>query len=185
MSLTKEIIETETRELADGNHNILHLHQEGSFLRAYEWSAFLACRYLHEFKVNKRVFKGIEQPVVFIGFPETSIQKWMPEGAEQTALDKKHLSIRLPETLFGGDTKEFMEATYTEWKAAVPLSEPQAKDEKKANGKAESDFSRGNDSNVTLTSVMQRILAYPIESKSPLETMAFLADVKQKLSSLI
>ena len=55
----------------------------------------MACRYLHEFKVTKRVFKGLEQPVAFIGFPETSINKWMPEGAVHTNVDEKHLSIRL------------------------------------------------------------------------------------------
>ena len=63
MSSIKEIIETESRELFNGQRDILHLHQEGSFYRAYEWSAFLACRYLHDFKVNKRVFKGIDKPV--------------------------------------------------------------------------------------------------------------------------
>lgn len=63
MSSIKEIIEAESKELSDGQRAILHLHREGSFYRAYEWSAFLAFRYLHEFKVTKRVFKGLEQPV--------------------------------------------------------------------------------------------------------------------------
>ena len=63
MSSIKEIIEAESKELCDGQRAILHLHRDGSFYRAYEWSAFLAFRYLHEFKVTKRVFKGLEQPV--------------------------------------------------------------------------------------------------------------------------
>ena len=63
MSSIKEIIEAESKELAECHHDILHLHREDSFYRAYEWSAFLACRYLHEFKVTKRVFKGIERSV--------------------------------------------------------------------------------------------------------------------------
>ena len=37
----------------------------------------------------------------------------------------------------------------------------------------------------TLTAIMQRVLAFPVESKSPLECMVFLADVKQRLASLI
>ena len=80
MSVTKDIIEQEAQLLASGERSVLHLHREGSFLRAYEWSAFLSCRYLHQFKVNKRVFKGIEQPVAYIGFPETSLDKWIPEN---------------------------------------------------------------------------------------------------------
>ena len=32
---------------------------------------------------------------------------------------------------------------------------------------------------------MQRVLAYPIESKSPMDSMLFLADIKQQLSAII
>ena len=43
MSLTKEIAEQENhRTTADRME--LHLWKEGSFMRAYDWSAFLACR---------------------------------------------------------------------------------------------------------------------------------------------
>lgn len=72
MSVTKEIVEKKNKRVQGDCHE-LHLHREGTFLRAYEWSAWLAYRYLNEFKVNKRMFKGIEQPVAFIGFPETSL----------------------------------------------------------------------------------------------------------------
>lgn len=62
MSITKEIAEQENRR-STADRMELHLWKEGTFLRAYDWSAWLACRYLHEFKVNKRQFKGIEEPV--------------------------------------------------------------------------------------------------------------------------
>ena len=181
----KEIIETEARDMSAGHRDILHLHQEGSFFRAYEWSAFLACRYLHEFKVTKRVFKGIDQPVAFIGFPETSLNKWMPEGAEKTNVDEKHLSVRLPETFFTGDNLEDMDGAFKEWKDAAPLSLSQSKGEKKDKGQMDIGISNDTRNGATLTSVMQRILAFPIESKSPLESMAFLADVKSQLAALI
>lgn len=73
MSVTKELIEQENLQLQTGNYRDVHLHKEGSFLRAYDWSAWLCCRYLHEFKVNKRAFKGIDEPVAYIGFPETNL----------------------------------------------------------------------------------------------------------------
>ena len=184
MSSIKEIIETEAKELSAGHRDILHLHQEGSFFRAYEWSAFLAFRYLHEFKVTKRVFKGIEQPVAFIGFPETSINKWMPEGVEQITVDEKHLVFRLPDLIFAGDTSEVLDAAFVEWKDSIPLSETPVKGEKKQKIQSYNGFNNVEGS-VTLTSVMQRILAYPIESKSPLESMVFLADVKRQLATMI
>ena len=184
MSSIKEIIESESKEVTAGHRDILHLHREGSFLRAYEWSAFLACRYLHDFKANKRSFKGIDKPVAFIGFPETSLNKWMPEGAEQTTIEEKHLAIRLPEMFFSGDTPDVLDAAFAEWKESVPLSEAQTKTEKKLKVQSDSGIVSKEDG-YTLTSIMQRILAYPIESKSPLESMAFLADVKRQLATMI
>ena len=59
MSVTKELIEQERLQVQSGHCRDVHLHKEGTFLRAYDWSAWLCCRYLHDFKVNKRVFKGI------------------------------------------------------------------------------------------------------------------------------
>ena len=38
---------------------VIHLFQEGSFYRAYEWSAWLMYRYFHEFKVTHRRMKGL------------------------------------------------------------------------------------------------------------------------------
>ena len=163
MSSIKEIIESESKELFNGLRDILHLHREGSFYRAYEWSAFLSCCYLHDFKVTKRLFKGLEQPVTFIGFPETSIQKWMPEGAELSNIDDKHMVIKLPEIMFAGKKSEELDAEFIVWKDAVPISEPQTRTEKKMRDSSDN----RNDSSIpvtTLTSVMQRILAYPIES---------------------
>ena len=72
----------------------------------------LSCRYLHDFKVTKRLFKGLEQPVAFIGFPETSLDKWMPEGAEQLTLEEKHLAIRLPDLMLSEEPPDFQDAAY-------------------------------------------------------------------------
>lgn len=99
MSVTKELIEQERQQVQAGLYRDLHLHKEGSFLRAYDWSAWLACRYLHEFKVSKRAFKGIDAPVAYIGFPDTSLMKWIPEGAEQHVEGEKHIVVRLPEIM--------------------------------------------------------------------------------------
>ena len=66
MSAIKDISENEHQRMSSGVHDELHLWREGTFLRAYEWSAWLACRYLHEFKVNRRAFKGVDSPVVYI-----------------------------------------------------------------------------------------------------------------------
>jgi len=47
MSVTKELLEKEKDLVQAGQVRDLHLHREGTFIRAYDWSARLACRYLH------------------------------------------------------------------------------------------------------------------------------------------
>ena len=182
MSLTKAIIEQENRRTTVDRME-LHLWKEGSFLRAYDWSAWLGCRYLHEFKSNKRQFKGLDEPVAYIGFPETSLVKWLPEGTEQRVEGEKHLVLCLPDVMVS-DELDIMQATYAEWKEAIPLTEANPGMRKKG-GKADDADDGVGDSPATLTAIMQRVLAFPIESKSPLESMAFLADVKRQLAALI
>lgn len=183
MSVTKEIIEQERQLVQAGRFRDVHLHREGAFLRAYDWSAWLCCRYLHDFRVNKRLFKGMEEAVAYIGFPETSLGKWMPEGVEQRVEGEKHLVLSLPE-LMVADAYEEMADAYAEWKDALPLTESNPGTRKKASCK-DLAIQQAEDGPLTLTSIMQRILAFPIESKSPLESMVFLADIKQRLATLI
>ncbi|MBQ8461659.1 MAG: hypothetical protein IJ543_04490 [Bacteroidales bacterium] len=52
---------------------MIRLYAEGTFYRAYEWSAWLCVRYIQDFKATKRKFKNEEEPVVFVGFPVTRI----------------------------------------------------------------------------------------------------------------
>lgn len=184
MSVTKEIIEQERLQVQTGNLADVHLHREGTFLRAYEWSAFLCCHYLHDFKVSKRQFKGIDEPVAYIGFPETSLMKWMPEGAGQRVEDEKHLVLTLPK-LMVAEPPDALVASYTEWKEALPLTEANVEGRKKGGRGANVIEAADDGSPATLTSIMQRVLAWPLESKSPLETMTFLADIKQRLAMLL
>ena len=72
MAAIKEILEFEADRTDREMQRAIHLFQEGSFYRAYEWSAWLMCRCLHEFKVTHRRMKGIEQSVTLIGFPVTA-----------------------------------------------------------------------------------------------------------------
>ena len=98
---------------------------------------------------------------------------------------EKHLVVRLSDAMVT-DELDAMQGAYAEWKDAIPLTESNSGMHKRGDGK---DFGLGDDSPqggpVTLTSIMQRILAWPIESKSPLESMAFLADVKHQIAALI
>lgn len=183
MSAIKDIAEQERARLQSGMRRELHLWREGSFLRAYEWSAWLACRFLHDFKVNKRQFKGADDPVVFIGFPEGSLTKWMPEGTAQRVEEENHLVLTLPKQMLA-DSMETIDGDYAEWREGIPLTDARERP-KKGKGVTDGSSPAADGDSLTLTGVMQRILAFPIESKSPLESMAFLAEVKQRLAQMI
>lgn len=158
MSVTKELIEQERQQVQIGQLRDVHLHKEGTFLRAYDWSAWLCCRYLHDFKVNKRVFKGIDEPVAYIGFPETSLGKWLPEGVDQRAEDDKHLVVSLPEMMVS-DQPEVLQSAYAEWKEDIPLTEAQPGLRKRGHTTLSSpDDVDSADTTVTLTAIMQRVI---------------------------
>lgn len=76
----KEILSIEENRTED-SRGVIHLFQEGSFYRAYDWSAWLCHRFINQFKVTHRHFKNIEQAVLFVGFPVTSLSKYVAEGA--------------------------------------------------------------------------------------------------------
>jgi len=154
----------------------IHLFQEGSFYRAYEWSAWLMCRCLHEFKVTHRHMKGIEQSVTLIGFPVTSLSKWATDGIERHDVSDKHLILMLPEDSLGdlGDAGKMAEA-FAVWKSSQPIVE-------KAPKHAGTAISQPPV--MSLSMIAQRIMSFPIEAKSPLECYQFLSDIKQQLAKL-
>ncbi len=66
--------------LQDEQQNVgtyIRLYAEGIFYKAYERSAWVACRVLHPFMVKKRAVRKVGQEVVSIGFPKTSLTKWV------------------------------------------------------------------------------------------------------------
>lgn len=54
MAQLKEILEIERNRMFNGPYSTIYLFQEGTFFRAYEWSAWLCCRYVNQFKATRR-----------------------------------------------------------------------------------------------------------------------------------
>lgn len=179
-----ELADMEAKRVQSGIKGEIHLWREGTFLRAYDWSAWLAFRLLHEFKVNKRQLKGREKPVAYIGFPETSLQKWLPEGIHHEVLTEKHMVLTMTEEMLAALGID-LEAEYMTWYDSLPLTETRDSGKRVMKVVDNSPFEQNKTNNqVSMVAIMQRILAYPIESNSPMECMLFLADVKQQLAAL-
>lgn len=181
MKLT-EILETERERATLKQCCVVHLVQEGLFYRAYEWSAWLSFRYIKQFKAtHRRVQKNAQDTMVFVGFPTSSLEKYTPEGASVQRLDDNRVQIVLPETVFEPQsTAETLADDFENWKQSVPLTE-----NSKKQIEAEKFGIAASDKPLRLTDIMHTILSYPIEQRSPLESMAFLADVKQQISKIL
>lgn len=156
----------------------IYLIPEGTFYRAYEWSAWLCHRYVSQFKPTHRLLKNTEDSVVFVGFPMTSLERHTPEEATVMEQEDKTMAVVLPETVFGEEaTVEQLQTDFANWKKSVPLVKTKEQGAKNQDQKVLKDGS--------VEGVVKRILAYPIEQHSPMEAMAFLSEIKQQLSERV
>ena len=90
------------------------------------------------------------------------------------------MEMGLPAEAFApGTDAESLWKDFEDWKQCQPLTEASKK--KVEEGRVEAE----RNAHPRLTDVMLRILAYPIEQHSPMESMAFLADVKQQISEIL
>ena len=178
MAKLKDILERESSRSDSAACRMIHLFPEGTFLRAYEWSAWLCVRYISDFKPTKRKFKNEEMPVAFVGFPQNSLERHTPQDAEVTVKEDKSIELLLPEAVFR-DTADaqLLKTDFENWKQGVPLTESSKRDVPAVSA----DCPRPG----RLTDIMHRILAWPIEQKSPMESMQFLADIKRSIADII
>ncbi len=155
---------------------------EGTFYRAYEWSAWLACRYVSQFNARRKNLKGFE-PYAFVGFPVSSLEKYTAEAAELVKSENGGVvDMLLPSSTLDQNVpmEEYTEQ-FNNWKQSLAFVE---------GGKAQSISKDLRDSLTTsepmrISSILQQVLSFPIEQKSPMESMAFLAEIKQKIANSI
>lgn len=129
MAKLKEIFEIETVRNTSVECLTIHLFPEGTFYRAYEWSAWLCVRYISDFKPTKRKFKNEDAAVVFVGFPVNSLSRHTPENALVTMQDDKTVKLVLPETMLNGSVDaDQLKTDFENWKQSVPLTESSKRD---------------------------------------------------------
>ncbi len=178
MAKLSEILTMEKERADDSALHVIHLYQEGSFLRAYEWSAWLCCRYLNDFKVTKRQIKGTDDCMTFIGFPQTSLEKYSSEGREIVSVDDKRIDVVLSDSVV---RETLCQDDFDNWKQSVPFAEPKKKPVQQM-------LSIGGiqlpETTLSMTGIMQKILAFPIERMSPLDCMNFMAEIKTQIAML-
>lgn len=106
----KEILAIEN-DRTDVTKRVIHLFQEGSFYRAYEWSAWLCHRYINQFKVTHKQFRGVDTSVLFVGFPVTSLPKYFGDYSRQEVAEKA-IDVVLPTNMVPEDMVDMMNTDY-------------------------------------------------------------------------
>lgn len=172
--------EKERKDISDWK--TIYLYREGTFLRAFNASAWLLATYVYNDEFRKQV--GGKQPLqvqhlmsktngdyIFAGFPVASIDKYVTmcdkrdENSDVVVLTMCDIIAPLFQTV-----EEYEEA-YAKYLASLPP----AKDKKDKSKQQQSFNSEDDGANVMasggLFDILRSIVAYPLEEKTPLETV--------------
>ena len=177
MAKLSEVLDAEKyRSEPDQQRQIL-LWPDGSFFRAYEWSAWLCVRYVKQFKPTRREIKSVGTDMIFVGFPKTSLERFTTEGLmDVQTCDDGRCILTLREELVMPDNGSTLEQDYQNWRNTISITPGKEK---------EKDSLRIPANPVSLTGIMKRILEFPVESSTPIDCMQFIAELKRQASSML
>ena len=172
--------EKERKDISDWKK--IYLYREGTFLRAFNASAWLLATFVYNDDFRKQL--GGKQPLqvqhlmsktngdyIFAGFPVASIDKYVTmcdkrdENSDVVVLTMYDIIAPLLQT-----AEEYEEA-YAKYLASLPPAK-----EKKDKPKQQQSFNSEDDGANVMASgglfeILRSIVAYPLEEKTPLETV--------------
>lgn len=172
--------EKERKNISDWKK--IYLYREGTFLRAFNASAWLLATYVYNDEFRKQV--GGKQPLqvqhlmsktngdyIFAGFPVASMDKYVTmcdkrdENSDVVVLTMCDIIAPLFQT-----AEEYEEA-YAKYLASLPPAK-----EKKDKPKQQQSFNSEDDGANVMASgglfeILRAVVAYPLEEKTPLETV--------------
>lgn len=160
---------------ASARPNEIILFAEGTFLKAYERSAWLFCHLVRPYSVRKRFVKVIGDDVVSLGFPNT------------TDLPVRKFNDTLPDVFvldINDETDVSALPEFGQWKAGIALyaTEPKHSDNLPEEGigqNSDEKCERTEPVPCSICSIIERIRSFPMESKTPMECMLFLVELKK------
>ena len=121
--------------------------------------------------------------MLFIGFPKSSLDKFKPQDAvvEPFGETGDNLTMTLPVSLVVPDKDCSLEQSYQNWRTTVPLVE--GKDSNESGTRPPR--IGGASHPVSMTGILKQMLEFPIENRTPIDCMLFLAELKKQASSLL
>ncbi|MDR0833694.1 MAG: hypothetical protein LBN93_05840 [Candidatus Symbiothrix sp.] len=154
------------------NTNRIYLYKEGSFWKAYEYSAYLFVIYIKMYQTKTKFLQNVGMQIVSIGFPDIALSKLL-DGRNVVFQDNSHviLQIELSET----SAKE----TFAEWKIQrLPAPQPLVEKDEESTPPTEKYA-------IFQIDLHQSIREFPLATSTPMDCMNFLADLKRQVQNAV
>lgn len=181
MAKMDKILQVESERSTKALCRRITLFHEGSFYRAYEWSAWLFVRHKTEYQVTHRELKSRSMDYVLIGFPQEQLGRWVGTAQDVVQTEDGMVQFSVPEG-DGGDAAapepEVQRAAFEEWKQSFPLSVPSSAkhgNEESRSAAVGSAFPPAASSAapaVGLLDILRRLLAVEVEGLTPMQCQA-------------
>lgn len=131
----------------------IYLYKEGIFWKAYERSAFNFCKHVTAFKPTKKFIKTVGYDVVSIGFPTANLDKHK---------DKFQI-VEQTETQMTLAAETITHNEFELWKKSTQ-------------------YNTHKNRSKMQTDILEQIKAFNVESKTPMECMKWVAELKEQLN---
>lgn len=169
--------------------NKIYLHKEGTFIHAYDWSAWLIKTFVctEEFQqlrgdakiLSANKYKAKGSFYVMIGFPVESLSKYIPSYDVLTMGEpSENFCISVDISSLGNDF-ETLNSLFEAWKEQCPEKEKKVrtKDEQQQQAQA---LGRSG-----IFSIVSQIIGYPAENTTPIQDKEFISQLKQQVAALL
>lgn len=199
MAKLKEVFAIEDSREQRSEWNTVHLFKMGQFLEAYDWSAWLVSQVTFNdevrmqtkdrapIKVRRRKRTDIDGTYCTVGFPATSLDKYIPDRTDFKMEGDAHCiaTITLPQA-----TIDDLRKHYTDWVNAQPIEGP--KEKKKphtADAEAEpaqtAQAAQPAQQTPAKAGILSQIMAYPLSARTPADNAVFIASLKQQIADIL
>ena len=181
----EDIQKLETARQTADTYGRIHLLKEGGFYRAHDWSAWTAVTFPinDAWKQLNIVAKKMKDGYVdaFVGIPQASLEKYVPNDGTVTFVpvgdEQIDIMINVTDDILTSDYDTVRKAV-DDWKSSLPITES------KKQGRESREVSEARPRITRISDVIQQILSFPLESKSPMEAFEFLRQLRQDVVAL-
>ncbi len=210
-----EILKTERDRQTTDAFNVVHMYKTGQFYTAYDWSAWIISvisytdavrnqtKDRHPLTVTRIKMATSDTTFCKVGFPFKSIEKFCPLRQDFEGAENDHITFRipLPEPTDNSEiTFERLRDAVDKWTESHEIKPPkrtkeemeQIKAERKAvnsenniSTQATTKDSSAKTANTQGGGLIQQILAYQLADSTPMDNIAFIQRLKQKITAIL